>query len=144
MKHRTVESTRLRLVQTHAHGHHRVRRRWEFGAAALVGEKRKAEMGWIARMKLVGLGAGVVWTLTPVLLPLLTFTFYVAGGGRLTAATAFQALALFDVRGPRGAHVAGPSQRELLRWTAQMPLRISKSCQHSRTAETHSQNTGNL
>merc|ERR1719163_1949263 len=70
---------------------------WEEGVNELIGAKRKEEMKWIARMKLVGLGAGVVWTLTPVLLPLLTFTFFVAGGGRLTAATAFTALALFDV-----------------------------------------------
>jgi len=63
----------------------------------LIGAKREDEMRWIAHGKTIGLLAGVVWTLTPILLPLVTFTLFSLLGGRLTTTTAFTALALFDV-----------------------------------------------
>merc|ERR1719502_824980 len=70
---------------------------WEDGINELIGTKRREEMKWIAHGKTIGLLAGVVWTLTPILLPLVTFTVFSMMGGHLTTTTAFTALALFDV-----------------------------------------------
>merc|ERR1719163_1920125 len=69
---------------------------WEEGVNQLIGAKREDEMRWIAHGKTIGLLAGVVWTLTPILLPLVTFTLFSLLGGRLTTTTAFTALALFE------------------------------------------------
>lgn len=94
----TARDSRVKLLTEMVHGIKLVKLlAWESKICDLLNKKREEELEHITRMKYTGLMAGIAWTLTPILLPLVTFGVFVLVGGQLTASVAFTTLALLDV-----------------------------------------------
>ncbi|KAI0634381.1 hypothetical protein C8Q77DRAFT_1056057 [Trametes polyzona] len=74
---------------------------WEERWIKRVSDARTVELQWLVKARLNSLHYFLIWTSVTVLVPLSSFTVFVALGHELTVGTAFTAIALFQMlRGP--------------------------------------------
>ncbi|KAF7297333.1 ABC bile acid [Mycena indigotica] len=70
---------------------------WEKRWVDRVFAARNIELGWLVQARVNGIGFLGLWTLTPILVSVISFTTFVLLGNELTVGKAFTAIALFGM-----------------------------------------------
>ncbi|KAG6855558.1 hypothetical protein H0H87_001039 [Tephrocybe sp. NHM501043] len=74
---------------------------WEERWLGRVRGEREKEIGWMVKARINSILFSLLWTSAPILISIISFWAFVAQGNELTIATAFTAIALFNmVRAP--------------------------------------------